>query len=445
METPPPDSDNQPPATSTTGRRYKIGEVQGKGAFGTVYKAEYLGEGGFTRKVALKVLNPDREGFADLAERLRDEARLLGLLRHRAIVHVDGLVNLEGRWTVVMEFIEGVDLQRIVLGGAMPIGPALEGGGEVAGALHVAYWPRRKDDNEPLRLLHRDIKPSNIILTPAGEVKVVDFGVARAEFVARESSTQSTRFGSLAYMSPERLELIDSPSGDLYALGAVFYELVAGKPLGRTSVHPQRHAKHVNEAIRALSRKKTNLNASLLGFMASMLEYEPEKRPSARDVESRCREFRSTVGSTWLREWAEANVPPLLKGAQRFRDPDLSDVVVSEAVDDRPDDIPTEFLKVQEPESSGPNPTIVYSEELFEPELEEDYDPTGESLGDVRLPLEGIEPSDVDPRELSGQHVVIHQVKRGRLERLLVIAVGILLVPIVGYLIAWVLFNLTWD
>ncbi len=293
-------------------RQYRIDGIVGRGAFGTVYKAEYLGEEGFTRQVAIKFLNPDRQGFAEFTERLRDEARLLGLLRHRAIVHVDGLVYLDGRWTVVMEYIDGCDLQKVLTRGSMPIGPSLEVVGEVASALNVAYWTRNRTTDEPLRLLHRDIKPSNILLTSAGEVKVVDFGVARAEFQSREADTDGTRFGALAFMAPERLEFIDGPEGDVYALGCVLYELLAGKPLGRTSIHPERHAKRINEAMRELHKEKPHLSTALKGFLSSMLEYEPSKRPSSRETEQRCREFRGGEHSIWLREWAEVQVPSLV-------------------------------------------------------------------------------------------------------------------------------------
>ena len=103
------------------GRRYQILGVIGKGGFGTVYKAQLLGEGGFKRTVALKVLNADMREMEDVASRLRDEARLLGLLRHRAILGVDGLVRLNGRWTVVMEFIDGADLGRVTRTSLLPL------------------------------------------------------------------------------------------------------------------------------------------------------------------------------------------------------------------------------------------------------------------------------------------------------------------------------------
>ena len=296
------------------GRRYRIEGVLGQGGFGTVYKAQLLGEGGFTRAVALKVLNADMVGMEDVARRLRDEARLLGLLRHRAILHVDGLVRMKGRWTVVMEFIDGCDLQKVARGGGVPLGPALEIVGEVASALHVAY-STPSPSGVPLQLLHRDIKPPNILLTSAGEVKVLDFGIARAEFGNREAKTKSVLYGSVGYMAPERLDFEELPEGDVYALGTVLFEILTGDPLGKASIRAERHQGKVDQALDLLDRKVGPLPPDFPELLGSMLAYDPEDRPSAREVERRCRSIRQQVEGPWLRDWAEHAVPPLL-GAQ---------------------------------------------------------------------------------------------------------------------------------
>ena len=90
-------------------RGFRFHEVIGQGGFGTVYRAERLGEGGFTKQVAVKVLSHTLpEGGEEIARRFRDEARVLGIVRHRAIVQVDSLLQLEGSWAVVMELGPGM-------------------------------------------------------------------------------------------------------------------------------------------------------------------------------------------------------------------------------------------------------------------------------------------------------------------------------------------------
>ena len=284
-------------------RRYEVLSVLGQGGFGTVYHARFLGEGGFTKEVALKVLNPDMEGVAEIASRLRDEARVLGLIRHRAIVGVDRLTQLDGRWTVVMEYIEGQDVGHLLSTGPVPVGAALEITAEVAGALHAAYT-RIGPGGQPLRLLHRDLKPSNIRVTPFGEVKVLDFGIARAEFGGREAKTRSLAFGTPEYMSPERLDFSgDAAPGDVYALGAVLYELLTGDQLGRSSAHPGKHTRKLESAEAALLAEQVPQPAREL--VLKMISYEEQARPAAADVERRANALARSVGGASLREWVE--------------------------------------------------------------------------------------------------------------------------------------------
>jgi serine/threonine protein kinase len=291
-------------------RRYAVQEVLGQGGFGTVYRAELAAAGGFRKVVALKVLNEDVEGSEEVARRFRDEARILGLVRHRAIVQVDGLVQLGNRWAVVMEFVDGVSLDVAVRRCPLPVGPALEVVSEVARALDVA-WHTTGPEGRPLHLMHRDIKPSNIQLTAAGDVKLLDFGVARAEFGRREAHTRALAFGSVPYMSPERLDFQDTPAGDVYALGAVLFELVAGEAMGKAKGDPGAHEARVARRAGWLRANVPRGGAELAALFSSMVAHDPSRRPTARELERATALLQRTIGGALLRDWAEAHVPRL--------------------------------------------------------------------------------------------------------------------------------------
>jgi serine/threonine protein kinase len=300
-------------------RRYQIVETLGEGGFGTVYRANLLDSEGFRKEVALKILHRDRQLPEEMVPRLRDEARILGLLRHPAIIGVDGLVFLDAGWAVVMEYVAGVDLNHVLASAQMPIPVALEIVEEIADALMDAYNAPGNDGN-PLRLIHRDIKPSNIRLTPRGQVKVLDFGVARAEFAEREAETRSIIFGSVRYMAPERMDLIDGPAGDIWALGVLLAECLLGPqikppPKGRES-HIA-YQRWLTEAIAdRVQREHPRLNPDVAEvfyeLLRTMIALEASHRPRAEDIIKCLRGLRRHLGSGWLREWAERNVIPLM-------------------------------------------------------------------------------------------------------------------------------------
>lgn len=282
-------------------RRYRVHEVLGQGGFGTVYRADLLGDQGFTKPIALKILHPHVEARRGELGRLRDEARILGLADHRALVRVDALVRLEGRWAVVMELVRGLAFEELRLRlGALPAGVVLEAAAEVASALDALY--HLEVDGRPLRLLHRDIKPSNVLVTASGDVKLLDFGVARAEFEAREARTVGVVYGSPAYLSPERLELHDSPAGDVFALGISIAELLTGRAAEPVVARPGPHAQRVARLLEAVSSAQVGEGGLLL--LRSMLSYDAEDRPTAAEVAAALRPATSP-----LRAWATQIVP----------------------------------------------------------------------------------------------------------------------------------------
>jgi len=307
------------------GRRFNLLRELGSGAFGTVYLAEMESLGGFKKEVAIKLLNPELSSFSEASQRLRDEARLLGRLRHRNIVQVDDLVRLDGRWAVVMEHIGGYDLEVLqealpVMGESIPALAAVEIAHAICSALDAA-WATTTSDGKPLQVVHRDIKPSNVRITPEGDVKVLDFGIARADFAGREAKTGRVRYGSIGYMSPERL--LGEPevaAGDVFAVGCVLYELVVGRPLGRIELAPEEHARQVDEACQHLltvliEHTAADPNSSALApsslseILRSCLAYKPEDRPSARSVSEACRKVAKGLEGEDLVSFAGRIIP----------------------------------------------------------------------------------------------------------------------------------------
>jgi len=311
-------------------RRYRIGRVLGKGAFGAVYEARLETGTGFNKQVAVKLLHAHLSEQPEIERRLRDEARLLGLIRHDAILKVDTLTRLGDRWAVVMELVDGCDLLAIAKGGGMPVGPALELVATVAGALHAA-WTTAGPDGQPLQLVHRDIKPSNLFLTPTGGVRVLDFGIARAEVESRESDTQELLLGSLPYMAPERFDGRDLHVSDVYALGVTLYEVLTGKRRGPTHLIPDQHGARVEQLLNNLPVRTASLDALLRDCLA----YAPSDRIDAKALEQRALAVVSEVGGPSLRSWA-ADVVPVLASRGTPAEDDLYGDLVRERTAEQP-------------------------------------------------------------------------------------------------------------
>ncbi|MFH1463184.1 MAG: protein kinase, partial [Pseudomonadota bacterium] len=323
-------------------RRYRIAELLGQGGFGSVYRAEKLGEEGFSTVVAIKLLhavadssNPELERMrADAVRRLRDEARLLGLLKHRAIVQVYDLERLRGEWAVVMEFVDGMHLGELVELTRVPVRQALAITEEVADGLHVAF--HTKLQGRELGLLHRDIKPSNIMITAGGSVKVLDFGIARGNFEARESHTAGFLVGTQRYMSPEHLDFDDEsfqvgPASDIYALGAVIFEILTGQPLGRASLerrsHEDRVARQLDEHLLGRVPK------GLFSLLRRTLAFGPDERPTAIELRTACELLQQETPGESLRSWSERVVGAMIRQRREHHQPP-ADALVGTVVEE---------------------------------------------------------------------------------------------------------------
>ncbi|MCA9488355.1 MAG: serine/threonine protein kinase, partial [Myxococcales bacterium] len=303
---------------SSIGRRFHLLELVGEGAFGEVYLAEQDSGSGFRRKVALKLLNQDAARIRDAGRRMRDEARILGRLAHRNIVTVLDLVQVDSRWVVVMDYVPGADLERVlealeISGDAMPLPAALEVGAAVLDALDAAY---ATDDGtgRPLGVIHRDIKPSNVRLTPDGDLKVLDFGVARFSLDSREASTRAVGWiGTERYMSPERiLKVGESAAGDVYAAAATVAELILGRPLGRTPATADQHAEFLRlglDEVRGRLSLPTEDADRVIDALRAALDAHPAARPTARALSDTFDALARGIPGESLRQFARRVVP----------------------------------------------------------------------------------------------------------------------------------------
>ena len=311
-------------------RRFRIVETLGRGGFGVVYRAEMLDAGGFSKQVALKVMHYRGDQAAEIARRLRDEARVLGLIRHRAVVGVNSLIPLDEGWGVVMEYIDGVDLSTAIKNARLPVRVSLALVEEIAAALESAYNGKNHETGEPLRLVHRDIKPSNVRITRTGEAKLLDFGVARAEFTSRESE-DSTEFvmGSTRYMAPERRKGRESHQGDVYALGLVLANMLTRKRFPEPPSKRDEHARYLSvvgdTVFKVLTedaadpdldeeRRRTRMEVAqrTKRLLLEMLAFEPADRPDAGAVERACRRLHKHHDGQLLRDWADRTLPRLI-------------------------------------------------------------------------------------------------------------------------------------
>ncbi len=218
---------------------YEILDILGAGGMGRVYRVRNV----LTDRIeAMKVLLPNLQGHEEVAARFLREIKVLAALEHPNIASLHTALTLENQLVMVMEYVQGTSLASRLDSGAIPVREALGYLDQVLDALSYAHKQH---------IIHRDIKPANMMLTQAGVVKLMDFGIAHTEGDVKKITATGSTLGSISYMSPEQVrgEKTDERS-DLYSLGVSLYEMVTGKRPFDEGSGFSIMAAHINQAPR---------------------------------------------------------------------------------------------------------------------------------------------------------------------------------------------------
>ena len=215
--------------------KYQILERIARGGMAEIFKARMEGIGGFHRLYAIKRILPSLSTNREYIDMLVDEAKIAGLLSHANIVQILDLGEVKGQYYVAMELVDGPDLGQILercrqRGITLPVPQAVFVLIEVLKGLEYAHKRQILRGNKPvpLNIVHRDVSPSNVLVSLQGEVKLTDFGIAKANVKALETLSGVIK-GKFDYMSPEQASGEDvDPRTDLFAAGVLFYELLCG-------------------------------------------------------------------------------------------------------------------------------------------------------------------------------------------------------------------------
>lgn len=227
---------------------YRLIRLLGAGGMAEVWLAEVYGASGFEKRVALKVLLPELRGDGTFERLLIDEARLGARLNHANLVGVHDLGVANGTYYMRMDLVDGADMRTLLERGPVPRALALWIAEEVAVALHYLHG-FCGEDRRPLGLVHRDVNPANVLVSRAGEVKLADYGIAKAT-VMRNITQGGVRKGKHAYMSPEQVAgTAVTPRSDVFSLGITLAEMLTGvRPFdGNSPVETMERIRHARD------------------------------------------------------------------------------------------------------------------------------------------------------------------------------------------------------
>jgi serine/threonine-protein kinase len=253
--------------------RYRLLSQQGSGGMAVVYKAQDLQLG---RTVAIKVLRPSLTGDPSFLTRFRQEARNVANLTHPNIVTLHDVGQDGNTYYMVMEYIDGQDLKKIIRASApFTVDRALHIGIQICAGIGYAHRAG---------LIHADVKPQNILVTGPDVVKITDFGIAQALSLTQPQEKQSVVWGSPHYFSPEQATgEPPTPASDVYAIGIVIFEMLTGKLPYSGSDQQELALAHIREQVPHTMDLNPNVPVHLDRIIYKVMSKEPAARYRTAD------------------------------------------------------------------------------------------------------------------------------------------------------------------
>lgn len=268
---------------------YEMTRKIAEGGMGVVYEAVQLGAGNFRKVVAVKLIREEYSAIEEFQNNFIGEARLVADLIHTNIVQTYHLGQVGGQYFMVMEFVKGVNLEQFLerhrqLGKAIPIDLAAFIISRIARGLTYAHSKCDREGRH-LNLVHRDIGPKNVLIALEGDVKLTDFGIAKAlDLMYNEEGKVIA--GKDEYLSPEQASYaITDARADLFPLGIVLTELLLGKNLFRSHDRAQSRRNILSMPIPQFSALRPDIDSKLEAIIQRALTRDREKRyQSAYDM-----------------------------------------------------------------------------------------------------------------------------------------------------------------
>ncbi|HEX4404646.1 MAG TPA: serine/threonine-protein kinase [Polyangia bacterium] len=310
--------------------RYKIVRKVADGGMAEIFLATQIGREGFQKPVILKRIHSTIYADPQFRNMFIDEAHISMGLSHSNIVQILDLGVGNGRYFLVMEVVDGWDLGRVLArahaaGTPLPRELGLYVTAEVCRALAYAHGKTDLVSGRPLGIVHRDVSPQNILLSEQGEVKLTDFGIAKAMGKREQTGTGVVK-GKVAFMSPEQAlgKAIDARS-DLFAVGTVLYQLMVGVRPFEAPTDLEILLRVQKADFRAAHEVARDLPAQVGAIIARSMQLEPDLRYQSADemltdIEQVMRTVFQPVGQTELKRWLAAlsardGQVPMAKGA----------------------------------------------------------------------------------------------------------------------------------